>query len=293
MEALLQGSGGLGPGWVGPGDDCCVLPVESGSGRLCLSVDALEEGVHFLGDWQPITALGRRLLAACLSDLAACGAEPLGYLLAVAWPEARDAAEAAELAAALREAEAEFACPLLGGDTDVRSGPLRLEATVVGRASEPLLRSGGRPGDSLFVSGALGGAAAVVTARLAGESLEGRGAAWADAEARFLRPEPRLELGRRLVGRAHAVIDLSDGLVEDAGRLAAASGLDVHVDPSLVPVHPAAGRELALGGGEDYELLVAGPDALGETCPELVRIGELREAAEESGRLRLDEGGTQ
>ena len=248
--------------------------------------------MHFLADWQPIPQLGRRLLASCLSDLAACGAEPVGYLLAVAWPAARGAEEAAALAAALREAEAEFSCPLLGGDTDVRPGTLRLEATVLGRVKEPLLRSGAQAGDRLFVSGPLGAAAAVVTARLAGESLEGRGADWEDAELRFLRPEPRLALGRRLQGRAHAVIDLSDGLLEDAARMAIASGLDIQVDSARVPVHPAAGLELALAGGEDYELLVAGPESLAEDCPELVPIGHLAAPAGEGPRVRLDEAGT-
>ena len=290
LEALLEGGAGLGPGWVGPGDDCCVLPPSApGDGRLCLSVDALEEGVHFLADWQEPAELAHRLLAACLSDLAACGALPLGYLLSVAWPESRDAAHASALAAALREAERELGCPLLGGDTDVRAGALRLEATVLGRADAPLLRSTARAGDRLFVSGPLGGAAAVVSAWLAGESLEGRGEAWADAERRFRRPVPRLELGRRLAGRASAGIDLSDGLLPDLERLAAASGLDAVVETARLPIHEAAGLELALAGGEDYELLVAGPPELAEEFAELVEVGRLVEPEDGGGRVILEE----
>ena len=284
LDALLEGGEPLGPDWVGPGDDCCVLPpCRPEEGRLCLSTDAVEEGVHFLATWLEPAELARRLLAACLSDLAACGATPVGWLLSVAWPEERGAEEAGRVAAALRAAEREWSCPLLGGDTDVRSGALRLEGTVLGRARRPLLRSGARAGDRLFVSGPLGGAAAFVAARLAGDGVEGRVAAWEDAGLRFARPRPRLELGARLAGRASAAIDLSDGLRADLERLARASGLDARVETERVPVHEAADLELALGGGEDYELLVAGPAELARDFPEL--IGALVEAGDRGGRV--------
>lgn len=290
LEALLGGRAPLDPDWVGPGDDCCVLPASALDGeRLCVSTDAVEEGVHFHASWQDPGGLAVRLLAACLSDLAACGARPLGWLLSVAWPEERGAEQAAGMAAALRAAEAEWSCPLLGGDTDVRAGALRLEGTVLGRARHPLLRSTARAGDRLFVSGPLGGAAAVVAARLANEPLEGRGAAWDDARRRFERPQPRLELGARLAGRASAAIDLSDGLRMDLGRLGRASALDARLVAGRIPVHEAADLELALGGGEDYELLIAGPVGLAGDFPELIEIGELVEPR--AGGGELDVGG--
>jgi thiamine-monophosphate kinase len=296
LEALLTDCARPGPDWIGPGDDACVLPATlPGQGRLCLTADALEEGVHFQSHWQDLGDLARRLLAVNLSDLAAMGADPLGYVLCVGWPKSLGVGEAQRLGRALREAERELGCPLLGGDTDVRSGPLRLEATVLGRAPSPLLRSTGRAGDALFVSGPLGGAAAFVTAMLAEEPVDERAPGWSDARRRFLRPEPRLDLGRALRGRAHAVIDLSDGLLTDLGRLGRASGLDATVETARVPVHPAAARradglELALGGGEDYELLVAGPEALARDVPGLVAIGRLESPEGAGGRIHLQRG---
>jgi thiamine-monophosphate kinase len=274
------------PGFVGIGDDACVVPAAAWRGGPVLATtDALEESVHFRPGWLSIDDLAWKLLAVNLSDLAAMGAEPVGYLLSVAWPEALPAGDARRLGRALAEAEAAHDCPLLGGDTDVRPGPLRLEATVLGTVPpgvDPLLRSGARAGDALFVTGELGGAAACVARWLRHEAVDEGQAAWRDAALRFRRPCPRLDVGRALRGRAHAVIDLSDGLSADLGHLARASGLAARVWSDAVPVAAAAraeaaGFDLAVGGGEDYELLVAGPASLAAEVPGLVRVGEVED----------------
>lgn len=273
------------PGWLGPGDDACASPPIGEwldrRDRLVLTTDGLEEDLHFRRSWQSARDLAYRLLAVNLSDLAAMGARPLGYLLALTWPEDRPADEARELARGLRAAEDELRCPLLGGDTDVASAGarLRLTATVLGHATEPMRRDGGRAGDALFVSGPVGGAAAVVDAYLRGSPPDDAPPAWADALRRFRRPVPRLDLGASLAGRAHAAIDLSDGLAPDLESLARASGLAARLELDAVPVHDVVrgrsdGRALALEGGEDYELLVAGPAGLAQ-MPGLVRVGSL------------------
>lgn len=286
IEALLAGRPRRQPPvHVGPGDDGCVLDLEPWKdARLVVTTDGLEEGVHFRRDWQHPHDLAHKLLAVNVSDLAALGASPVGYLLDVAWPDTVQLIEARRLGEGLRHAEHRFACPLLGGDTDVTTGPLRLTATLLGRVEEPgpVLRSGAAAGDRLFVTGALGASSAVYTELLEGRVPDEDDEAWADACRRFRRPEPRLELGLRLRGRASALMDLSDGLVTDLRRLARASGLAARVDVAAVPVHPAAlktarPRRHALFGGEDYELLLAGSPTLADDFSDLVEVGVLEE----------------
>jgi thiamine-monophosphate kinase len=269
-------------------DGAIVPPIPEGS-SLVLTTDALEDGVHFREEWLAIEDLAWKLLAVNLSDIAAMGAEPSGYLLSIAWPEAWPAADAASLGAALEAAERAWACPLLGGDTDVRPGPIRLEVTMLGHARRPVQRSTARAGDDLYVTGPLGGAAAVVRRLLAGLPIDETDPSWIDALARFRRPVPRLDAARAVRSSASALIDLSDGLVPDARRLALASGLAAVIDASRVPVHPAVAADcvqaLGLEGGEDYELLVAGDGRLAG-LPGLVRIGALEEGI--AGTLRCD-----
>lgn len=274
-----------------PRDEDGALLAPS-QGQLVLTTDALEEGVHFRDGWLAVEDLAWKALAVNLSDLAAMGAEPVGYLLALAWPERLGADDAAALGAALAEREGAWGCPLLGGDTDVRDGALRLDVTMIGRTDSPILRSGGRAGDTLFVSGPLGGAAAVVERRLAGRPIDGALPAWSDALRCFGRPVPRLDLARQLIGRATALIDLSDGLRPDASRLALASGLSARLDLARVPRHPAvaavdpgAFERLCLGGGEDYELLVAGPRELAD-LEGLLPVGRLETGP--AGLVRVD-----
>ena len=237
-------------------DDAAVL------GDLVLTHDMIVEGVHFLsGD--PPADVAWKLLAVNLSDLAAKGARPSGVLMgySLAGDEAWDAAFAEGLEQALRA----FATPLLGGDTvSVPPGsPRALGLTAIGRAQGPVpSRAGAAAGDSLWVTGTIGDAGAGLRAAL------GEVPADPTLLARYRRPEPRLEAGRLLAPLVSAMMDVSDGLLIDAARLAEASGLAVTVDLAEIPlsdVYRAAcgdttrARIDASIGGDDYELLFAAP----------------------------------
>jgi thiamine-monophosphate kinase len=247
---------------LGPGDDCAILRVQD----LAVSNDISVEGVHFRRDWLGAEEIGYRAAAAALSDLAAMAATPVGVLAALA-VHPRDAGDvAAALVNGVRAAAEGVRAVLLGGDTSRSPGPLILDVVVLGTASKPVLRRGARPGDALFVTGDLGGAAAAVRAWRRGDRPDPA------ARIAFVRPRPRIEEARWLADRdaLHALIDLSDGLAGDAGHLAAASGVRIDLDSASIPVHRAA-REiatnaddalrLALGGGEDYELCFAAEPA--------------------------------
>jgi thiamine-monophosphate kinase len=245
---------------VGPGDDCAVV---AGDG-IALSCDMAVEGVHFRRDWIELREIGWRSAAAALSDLAAVAARPIGILVSLAVPEADAGDPAVEVMAGVREA-ADFAgAALLGGDVTRSPGPLVIDVTAVGEAPEPVLRSGARVGDEVWVTGELGASGLFVHRRLAG------GDADAAARERYARPQPRVREARWLAerGLATAMIDLSDGLAGDAAHLSAASGVAVLLVSELIPVHPAvlAAAEsmddalaLAMGGGEDYELCFTAP----------------------------------
>jgi thiamine-monophosphate kinase len=243
---------------VGPGDDCAVV---AGDG-IALSTDMSVEGVHFRRDWLAPDEIGWRAAAAALSDLAAVAARPIGILVSLAAPAEAAGDYAAALMAGCRAAAEAVGGVLLGGDLTRSPGPLVVDVTVVGEARTPVLRSGARPGEEVWVTGELGGSAACVEALLAGRAPHPA------ARERFARPMPRVREAQWLhaLGIPTAMVDLSDGLAGDAAHLAAASGAAVLLVPELVPVHPAArersrARSLrrALGGGEDYELCFAAP----------------------------------
>jgi len=259
---------------LGIGDDCALIQPAPGM-QLAVSSDMLVEGRHFLPDVDA-AALGHKALAVNLSDLAAMGAEPLAFTLALALPPAR-AADAAWLDAfsdGLLTLAAEHACPLVGGDTT--GGPLNLCITVFGQVptGQALRRSGARAGDDLWFSGTLG------DARLALGALRGEWALPADllasARARLERPTPRLALGCCLRGIASSCIDVSDGLAGDVGHILKASRvgacIEADVASSLIPASAfltsAADqfdlefrRRTALAGGDDYELAFTAPPA--------------------------------
>lgn len=258
---------GAAPGVVlGIGDDCALIPPRPGH-QLAISSDMLVEGTHFFPDADPM-ALGHKALAVNLSDLAAMGARPLGFTLAISLPRIDDA-WLSSFAGGLFALANLYNCPLVGGDTT--RGPLNLCITVFGEVApqQALRRDAARDGDDLWLSGRTG------EARLALERL--RGTAWAlsvdiDLAAcreRLERPTPRLSLGVSLAGLAHAAIDLSDGLAGDLGHVLAASGLGADIELSAMPVAPslaglsAERRHLCLfHGGDDYELLfTAAPSA--------------------------------
>ena len=208
---------------------------------LVVTQDALVEGVHFRLDWISWRDLGWRAAAVNLSDLAASGAEPAGLIVSLAASGETNVDDVLELYQGI----AETGVPVVGGDT-TRSDQLMLSVTALGRSERVPGRTGARPGDLLVVTGPLGGAGA------------------AFRNSRYLRPPLRLEEGRSLARVASAMLDLSDGLAQDAGHIAARSGVRCAIDLDLVPLVDDATVE-DLGFGEDYELLAATLDPLGFT----------------------------
>lgn len=259
---------------LGIGDDCALLQPAPGM-QLAVSTDLLVEGRHFFADVDP-AALGHKALAVNLSDLAAMGAEPLAFTLALALPpeRAQDEAWLAALAQGVFALADAHGCALVGGDTT--AGPLTLCITVFGQvpAGQALRRDGARVGDDLWVSGTLG------DARLALAALRGEidlpAQALAQARQRLERPTPRLALGTALRGIAHSAIDISDGLAGDVGHILKASQVGAAieaVDASKLIASRAmlAGAEGPFGlksllsfiltGGDDYELAFTAPPA--------------------------------
>jgi len=244
---------------LGVGDDGALLRPARGH-ELAISTDMLVQDRHFFATVDA-AALGHKALAVNLSDLAAMGARPLGFTLALALPHADDAWLTA-FARGLFALADSHACPLVGGDTT--RGPLNICITVFGQvlAGRALRRSAARDGDDVYVSGRTG------EARLALEHQ--RGTAWAspasgaDLRQRLEWPTPRNALGVALaaVNGVHAAIDLSDGLVGDLGHVLAASGVGADIELAALPVAPALAAlppaerlECLLAGGDDYELL--------------------------------------
>jgi thiamine-monophosphate kinase len=232
--------------------------------QLAVSTDALVEGRHFLSTVPP-ERLGHKALAVNLSDLAACGARPLAFTLALTMPRV-DERFLAGLAQGLFALAERHGIELVGGDTT--AGPLNLALTVIGEvpAGQALLRSGARPGDDLYVSGTLG------DARLALEVFRGRcaleGQAFEQVRRAMECPEPRVTLGMALRGVASAAIDLSDGLVGDLSHVLKRSQVGATVEFDALPrsailaAQPAAMQhECLLAGGDDYELLFTAPPA--------------------------------
>jgi thiamine-monophosphate kinase len=247
-----------GPGALGLGDDAALLAPPPGR-ELVLTVDAMIGGVHFLPD-DPPDLVGRKLLRVNLSDLAAKGAVPLGYLMTVAAQRDTPDTWFAGFAAGLAQDQVEFAITLLGGDTTSTPGPLALSLTAIGHVAPGTMvrREGARPGDGIWVTGTIGDGAlglAVAQGKLADPSgyLLGR----------YRLPRPRV--GLAIAGVAAAGMDISDGLVQDLGHLCRAGGLAAELDAMRLPLSQparAAGPEwltTILTGGDDYELLLAVP----------------------------------
>jgi thiamine-monophosphate kinase len=246
------------PGARGLADDAAVVAWPLGL-ELVATHDMLAEGVHFTPDCPPAD-IGWKLAAVNLSDLAAMGAKPVGVLLGAGIGDGRDVAWAKELVRGLMPALGSHGVPLLGGDT-VRSGPTSVLAlTALGSvpAGAALSRSGGSAGDDLWVSGTIGDAG------LGLAIARGAAAPCPVLLKRYRRPTPRLALGLALRGLARACLDVSDGLLLDASRLAAASGCAADIDSALVPLSAEA-RSRAVpvaqltAMGDDYELLFAAP----------------------------------
>ena len=281
---------------LGVGDDCALLAPRPGM-QLAISSDMLVEGRHFFADVDP-EALGHKALAVNLSDLAACGARPLAFTLALALPRVDEAWLAGFSKGLLALADA-HGCELVGGDTT--QGPLNICITVFGEvpAGQALLRSGARAGDDIYVSGTLG------DARLALEALLGHihlpDELLAQARQRLERPTPRVALGLALRGIASSAMDVSDGLLGDFGHILKASGVGacIRTDETIKLIaagaYPSSARgqfdakilqQCTLAGGDDYELLFTAPpqhraavaEAATQSQTPVTRIGQVEAA---------------
>ncbi len=239
----------LGERAAGGGDDCAIVRV--GTEQLAISTDLALEGVHFLAGWLEPAEIGWRAAAAALSDLAAVAAEPAGVLVSLGVPPERPDDFVAALMKGAGEVAGSVGAVVWGGDL-VRSERVVVDVAVVGRVANPVLRGGAAEGDLLWVTGRLGGPLAAVSVWQQGGVPE------ATVRARFARPHPRTREALWLAERgAQAMIDLSDGLVADAGHIAAASGVRCLIEADRVPVYPGTAAEMALVSGEEFELLLA------------------------------------
>jgi thiamine-monophosphate kinase len=254
-----------GPAGLGLRDDAALLRPPAGE-DLVLTTDALVAGVHFFAD-DPPAAIARKALRVNLSDLAAKGARPLGYLLSLALP--RDWREdwLRDFASGLAADAAIYDCPLMGGDTVSTPGPLTLSVTAIGAAPEGRMapRTGVRPGDRLYVTGTIGDAAIGLKIR------QGRGPDIPQAEKaflleRYLTPQPRLALIGAMTRFAHAGMDVSDGFIGDLTKMLRVSGVSARIPLYRLPLSPAARTavaadaslfDVAATGGDDYEILAS------------------------------------
>jgi thiamine-monophosphate kinase len=285
---------------LGVGDDCALLQVAPGM-QLAVSSDMLVEGRHFLSTVDPF-ALGHKALAVNLSDLAACGARPLAFTLALALPTA-EAAWLEPFARGLLGLADTHDCELIGGDTT--KGPLNICVTVFGEVptGQALLRTGARAGDDLYVSGSVG------DARLALEVFRGKLSVpqqvFSLARCRMEQPTPRVALGLALRGVATAAIDVSDGLLGDLGHVLKRSAVGATVDCDIVSklvatralrvgdaaaleLPPAQWMDLALAGGDDYELLFTAP---AHACAQVAAAAELSQTpVTRVGRIEAQRG---
>ncbi|MBI1180556.1 MAG: thiamine-phosphate kinase, partial [Alphaproteobacteria bacterium] len=246
-------------------DDAALIDPPAGH-QVVVTKDLMIAGVHFLPD-DPPALVGRKLLRVNLSDLAAMGASPHGYVLGLCLSPETDDDWIAAFADGLRADQQEFGVVLLGGDTTATPGPLTLSLTAIGfvPSGAALQRGGGKPGDLVFVSGTIGDAALGLLA-LRGELEDPSG----HLASRYRLPRPRLALGATLRSLASAALDVSDGLMADLGHLCEVSGVSAVLRVHDVPLSEAASQAVArapalletvLTGGDDYELVFAAPPA--------------------------------
>lgn len=309
IERIRQRVGPPGPGvGLGIGDDAAW--VSWPSGHLLLTTDSLLEDVHFRRATASLVDVGAKALAVNLSDIAAMGGTPRVALVALAAPRTLPVAAVDDLYTGLLEVARQHQVQVVGGDTCGSPGGIVLTITVAGDVDgAPLCRGGARPGDAILVTGTLGAAAAGLAALERGPGGV-RAESLAAVYRAHRRPIPRIAEGRAVhgAGVATAMMDLSDGLATDLGQLARESGVGAVIHLAALPIAEAT-REVArglgcdptawaVGGGEDYELLITVPAARAAelamqvaavTGTPLTRIGEIRPAAD--GIRFLDEAG--
>ena len=281
-------------------DDAAVITPPPGS-DLVVTTDGVIAGVHFFPD-DPPDKIARKVLRMNLSDLAAKGAKPVGFLISVSLPGNVDDAWIASFAAGLGDDAKDYGCPLLGGDTDRTPGPIAASITAFGAVPKGAMvrRSSAKAGDSVVVTGTIGDSALGVRLRR-DPSLAQR---WrltetmlAHLQQRYLLPEPRNALADAVLQYAASAMDVSDGLVGDIAKLGRASGVAVEIDVARVPFSQAARTaiaadpaliETALTGGDDYEIvLTLKPERLAALCAAADKAGV---AVTEIGRIMAGEG---
>ncbi|MBI3675268.1 MAG: thiamine-phosphate kinase [Proteobacteria bacterium] len=283
------------PGAFGLKDDVASVQPRAGH-ELILKTDAIVAGVHFLpGD--PADLVARKALRVNLSDLAAKGAEPAGYLLSLSLSAQTQTEWIARFAQGLAEDQKVFAISLLGGDTTSTSGPTTVSVTAVGWMPLGTIprRSGAKPGDLVFVSGSIGDAGAGL-ALLKGEKTAPQKARDA-LVSRYRLPQPRLALGLALRGLARATIDVSDGLLADLGHIAQTSGVRISIEASAVPLSPSlvevqgkdqAAIVRAATAGDDYEIAFTAPAAQRDAV--MQAAAQTNTPVTEIGRVEAGEG---
>lgn len=287
FDAVRQMLERWGPRAVGIGDDAAVMRVARGD-SLVVSVDTMVEGKHFLHGWLTPREIGYRAVAAALSDLAAMAARPTGVLVAITLPKTwRDSL--IEIADGIGEMVDRARTCIRGGNLS-DGGEFSITTTVLGESFAPLTRRGARAGERVYLTGRLGAPGAAVALLYAGQSP----GAFRD---RFARPTPRLAEAQWLADHgASAAVDVSDGLVADAGHLAAASGADIVLDAHRVPLVDGVEIGAALESGEEYELVVTSPFAFdvvafegrfGIPLTEIGRVTDGRDGRVEVSGLRV------
>ena len=290
---------------IGIGDDCAVL---SALRAPVVSCDALVEGVHFRRDWTSPFDLGRKTLAVSVSDLASSGARPVAAFLSLCAPPELEMSWLDSFYDGLESLAREFDFSVAGGDT-TRSNQLMLSATLIGELlpeanNQPVLRDGAKVGDVVCISGDLGASAAGLEWLLSGKTPSS--AAHEEVLKRHFNPTPRLQPMRSLLQLrrewVHAGMDISDGLVGDAKHIAARSGVRLRLDANELPISDATravalelgldARELALSGGEDYELLLClAPELIAQAAEiGLTKIGDVVEGEAGVEVLNAGEG---
>jgi thiamine-monophosphate kinase len=272
------------PGAFGLTDDAAVLKALGED--IVVTTDAIVEGVHFLSDDPPHT-VAKKALRVNLSDLAAKGASPAGFVLTLAL-RAIDETWLAAFARGLEEDAGAFNCPLFGGDTVSTPGPLMVSITAFGRVPQDRMvhRSGAKPGDHIFVTGTIGDAALGLDILRNGKAAAALASDAASREmliGRYRVPQPRSALALAIRAHAHAAMDVSDGLAGDLAKLCAASGMSAVIDLPAIPLSKATSAVLAGGavsmdaivsGGDDYEILCAVPQgAFGEFMQATGEVG--------------------
>ena len=269
-----------GPGGLDLLDDAALVDCRAGR-RLVVTADAIVEGVHYL-PVDPPALVARKLLRVNLSDLAAMGARPLHYLLTTALPAVHGADWVAAFVRGLAEDQRRFQVSLLGGDSVATPGPAALSLTAIGEvtAGMEIRRSGALVDDLVWVSGTIGDAhlgLAVLRGAYSQLAPEHR----AGLVRRFRIPEPRVEFGPRLAGLAHAMIDVSDGVLADLGHICETSNVAARVEVEALPLSPAAkeivdqrmdSRVSLAAGGDDYELLFTAPASATKAIEELSSV---------------------